>query len=200
MTLFKNKMLLFTSLIVASALAHADDISLGVPGYGGNGCPAGSVSVTLSPDAKALSLLFDDYQVAVGGTTGKVLDRKSCNVAIPVHVPQGLSVSILEVDYRGFNYLPPLATSQFNVEYFFAGSQGPSFRRTFTGPLESDYLIQNALQVASLVWSPCGADVNLRTNSSIRVSTRNNREAMATVDSQDVSAAIIYKLQWRRCQ
>jgi len=27
---------------------------------------------------------------------------KSCNVAIPVHVPQGFSVSVLQVDYRGF--------------------------------------------------------------------------------------------------
>ena len=89
----------------------------------------------LSPDQKALSLLFDSYQVAVGGTTGVSFDRKSCNVAIPVHVPQGISVSVLAVDYRGFNHLPNQGTSQFNVEYFFAGSRGPVFRKSFYGPL-----------------------------------------------------------------
>ena len=46
------------SLSVASAFAQ-NDIALGTPGYGGNGCPAGSASVTLSPDAKSLSIIFD---------------------------------------------------------------------------------------------------------------------------------------------
>jgi hypothetical protein len=79
-------------VLSAPAFATHDDISLGEPGYGGTGCPDGTVSVTLSPDQKSLSLLFDQYQVEVGGDTGKSFDRKSCNIAIPVHVPQGLSV------------------------------------------------------------------------------------------------------------
>jgi len=187
------------ALVLATTAAQADDITLGIPGFGGSGCPAGTVSATLSPDQKALSLLFDQYQVAAGGTSGKSFDRKSCNVAIPVHVPQGLSVSVLAVDYRGFNHLPPGAASQFNVEYFFAGGRGPAFRKTFTGPIDSDYTITNNIVAEALVWSGCGADVNLRTNSSMRVSTSRNAEAMATVDSEDVKAAIIYHLQWRSC-
>lgn len=187
------------SAFAAAVPAHADDISLGVPGYGGSGCPGGSVSATLSPDGKALSLIFDEYIVSAGGMTGRSFDRKSCNVAIPVHVPNGYSIAVFSVDYRGFNQLPARAMSQFNVEYFFAGSRGPAFRRSFYGALQSDYFINNQLGVESLVWSPCGADVNLRTNSSMRVNTFNNAEAMASVDSQDVSAAIIYRIQMRRC-
>jgi hypothetical protein len=30
-----------------------------------------------------------------------------------------------------------------SVEYFFAGTRGPSFVQTFTGPKEKDYLISN---------------------------------------------------------
>ncbi|MFB2553062.1 DUF4360 domain-containing protein [Ensifer soli] len=190
---------LLTSLFIATA-AHADDISLGLPGYGGSGCPSDSVSATISPDGKALSLLFDDYIVQAGGDTGKSFDRKTCNVAIPVHVPQGRSVSVLAIDYRGFNQLPRGARSQFNVEYFFAGTKGPVFRQTFSGPKEEDYLITNKLVAESLIWSACGEDVNLRTNSSIRVNTTRGQEAMATVDTQDVKAAIIYQLQWRDCR
>jgi hypothetical protein len=186
----------FASLAVAQ---DPNDISLGEPGYGGNGCPAGSVSTTLSPDAKSLTLIFDAYSAEAGGDSGRTFDRKSCNVAIPVHVPQGLSISIIAIDYRGFNGLPAGARSEFNVEYFFAGTRGPTFRRTFNGELQEEYLIRNELTAQALVWSSCGADVNLRTNSSIRVTTRNNRQAMATVDSEDVSAAIIYQLQWRPC-
>lgn len=186
-------------LAFAASAAQADDISLGAPGYGGSGCPDGSVSATLSPDAKSLSLIFDTYSVEAGGDTGKKFDRKSCNVAIPVHVPQGDSVSILAIDYRGYNNIPAGASSQFNVEYFFAGSRGPTFRKSFKGPKDEDYLIQNQLTAESIIWSRCGEDVNLRTNSSIKVTTAGNKQAVATVDSQDVSAAIIYLFQWKKC-
>lgn len=194
----KNRIFLLSTVLL-SAPAFADDISLGVPGYGGTGCPAGTVSATLSPDAKSLSLLFDQYQVSVGGTTGKSFDRKSCNIAIPVHVPQGQSVSILKIDFRGFNHLPVSTGSQFDVEYFFAGTRGPTFQKRFRGPLDEDYLINNELTVQAIVWSGCGVDVNLRTNSSMRVQTSGNREALASIDSEDVNAGIIYQLQWREC-
>ncbi len=197
-----KKLLAIAALLIGSSfagLAQADDIALGEPGYGGTGCPDGTASVTLSPDAKSLSILFDEYYVEAGGSTNKSFDRKSCNIAIPVHVPQGLSVSILTIDYRGYNNIPTGARTTFNVEYFFAGARGPTFTKTFNGALDKDYLITNKLQANALVWSKCGADVNLRTNSSIRVQTRQNKEALATVDSEDVSAAIVYALQWKKC-
>jgi hypothetical protein len=185
--------------LAAAVPAFASDISLGMPGYGGSGCPSGTVSATLSPDGKSLSMLFDEYSVSAGGMTGRSFDRKACNVAIPVHVPSGYSIAVIGVDYRGYNHLPARASSQFNVEYFFAGARGLAFRRSFFGSQSSDYYINNQLVAESLVWSPCGADVNLRTNSSIRLNTFNNAEASATVDSQDVNAAIVYRLQMRRC-
>src|SRR5689334_8347785 len=119
-----KKILAIAALLIGGAftsVAHADDIALGTPGYGGTGCPDGSASVTLSPDAKSLSILFDSFVVDAGGATNKAFDRKVCNVAIPVHVPQGLSVSILAIDYRGHNEIPVGAKSTFGVEYFFAG-------------------------------------------------------------------------------
>lgn len=197
----KSSILAAVSLLaLATALpASANGISLGNPGYGGTGCPSGTVSATLSPDGRSLSMLFDQYTVSAGGITGRAFDRKSCNVSIPVFVPNGYSVAVLGVDYRGYNQLPHRASSQFNVEYFFAGGRGPAFRRSFFGTLNQDYYINNQLVAENLVWSPCGADVNLRTNSSLRLNTFNNAEASASVDSQDVSAAIVYHLQFRRC-
>ncbi|HWA19258.1 MAG TPA: DUF4360 domain-containing protein [Devosia sp.] len=197
-----KKLLAIAAIVAAGAFAsaaHADDIALGVPGYGGTGCPDGSASVTLSPDFKSLSILFDSYVVEAGGATNKSFDRKSCNIAIPVHVPQGLSISVLAIDYRGYNNIPQGANTQFNVEYFFAGAKGPTFSKTYQGPKDEDYLIQNKLTAQSIVWSACGADVNLRTNSSIRVTTKQNKEAYASVDSEDVNASIVYLLQWKPC-
>jgi hypothetical protein len=180
-----------------TGLAYADDISLGQPDYGGTGCPAGSASATLSPDQKSLSILFDAYQAEAGAN--KAFSRVSCNIAIPVHVPQGLSVSLLAIDYRGYNNVPQGGSTDFNVEYFFAGARGPTFKRTFKGPLDEDYTIHNELTAQAMVWSACGVDVNLRTNSSIRVATKGGKQALATVDSEDVNAGIIYQLQWKSC-
>lgn len=188
----------FMTLSAGTALAQ-NDIALGIPGYGGNGCPSGSASVTLSPDAKSLSIIFDQFISEAGPNVGKQLDRKSCNIAIPVHVPSGYSISVIAVDYRGFISLPQAATARLQAEYFFAGMQGPRFVKDFRGVQNTDYTFSNTIGVAANVWSPCGVDVNLRVNASMMLQNRGYQDAMATVDSTDINAGIIYQLQWRRC-
>lgn len=195
-----KKFFLSLAVVLVALPSLADDIRLGAPSYGGSGCPAGTASAALSPDQKSLSILFDQYQVNAGGRTGVVMDRKSCNVAVPVHVPQGLSLSIFKVDYRGFNSLPYGAYSRFHVEYFFAGARGPTYDKTFYGSLNSDYLLTNTLAATAVIWSPCGQDVNLRVNSSMLARTNGqNQQTFATVDSADIRAGLVYALQWRRC-
>jgi hypothetical protein len=192
------KAMVAAAIVLGGAHAFADDISLGEPGYGGNGCPSGSASVTLSPDAKSLSVLFDQYIVEAGGA--KTLDRKSCNLAIPVHVPQGYSISVFQVDYRGFSALPAGGRAQFNVEYFFAGSRGPRQVKNFVGPTSQSYELTDNLSAEALVWTPCGADTNLRVNTGMLVQTNQARQqALASVDSADVTAGLVYHVQWRRC-
>lgn len=186
-------------LVALTGVIRADDISLGIPSYGGNGCPQNSVGVTLSPDQKQLSILFDKYTLEAKGS--KTMDRKSCNLAIPVHVPQGLSVSILQVDFRGYNGLPRGASSQLTAEYFFADQMGPRTIENFYGELDDEYYVSKKLVAGAIIWSACGKDVNLRVNSSMRVRTNAyGEQAISTVDSVDVSSGIVYLLQWRRCR
>ena len=195
-----GNLFLMGAALAASSAALADDIAIGVPAYGGTGCPAGTASVTLRPDNQALSILFDQFVVEAGGSTGRRVDRKACNIAIPVHVPQGYSLSVFQVDYRGFNSLPAGARSQFNVEYFFAGSMGPRYSKIFSGPQNQDYLLSNTLLAEAVIWSPCGKDVTLRTNANMMAMTNNwGEQTLSSVDSMDLSAGIIYQLQWRRC-
>ena len=187
-------------IALASTQAMADDIQLGQPAYGGSGCPAGSASAVLSPDQKSLSILFDQYITEAGGMSGRRLDRKSCNLAIPVRVPQGYSISVFQVDYRGYAAIPAGGRGQFNVEYFFAGSQGPRQTKTFNGPTNRQYDLSDRLTAEALVWTPCGADTNLRINTGLMVQTNAAyADALATVDSADVTAGLVYHIQWRRC-
>tara|TARA_R110002072_G_scaffold534_7_gene4211 strand:- start:108082 stop:108732 length:651 start_codon:yes stop_codon:yes gene_type:complete len=197
----KKLLLTMTVATALTANVNADDIRLGEPGYGGSGCPSGSASVTLSPDAKALSIIFDEYMAEAGQFAGKRLDRKNCNLAIPVHVPQGFSISIIDVDYRGYNSIPRGGMSRFSAEYFFAGKRGPRVVKNFRGPVDDEYIVSNKIGVHASVWSPCGKDVNLRVNTSML--TRTNRrgdDALSTVDTADFTAGILYKLQWKRCK
>ncbi len=196
-----NKLVLIASLSL-SAGAMAQGLQLGHPSTGGNGCPFGSVSTSLSPDSQQLSILFDQFVAEAGPGVGKTLDRKSCNISIPVTVPGGYSVSIVGVDYRGFVGLPSRqANARFTAEYFFANMPGPRLQRQFVGSQNTDYLIENDLIVSAFVWSACGASTNLRINASIMLQNNDwSQDAIATVDSADVSSGIIYQLQYRRCR
>lgn len=194
--------LLSTLLIglTASAAAWSSDIELGIPSHAGNGCPSNSVAAVLSPDNKELSLMFDQYTAEAGGTTGKRLDRKSCLIGIPVKVPQGYSFSIVSIDYRGFNSIPSGGRSMFTAEYFFPGQRGVRSTRTFSGPQDQEFTITNQLGVSALVWSACGAETNLRANTSMTaISNYYNDEVLATIDSMDIKAGLIFHLAWKRC-
>ncbi len=188
-------------MIVSASAANAQSgLQLGLPEHGGTACPQGTVSASVSPDGNEVSILFDQYVAEAGGSTGKSLDRKSCNIAIPVLVPQGYSVSIFQVDYRGFAAIPRGGRGQFNVEYFFAGSRGVRTTKNLRAGSESDYIFTDRLQATALVWSACGASTNLRMNTSMLVGSNSRRDqAMATVDSIDVSNGIVYHVQWKRC-
>lgn len=197
----KKTLLLLTSLLSLSAMsAMADDIQLGKPGYGGNGCPQGSASAVLSPDRKSLSILFDQFMTEAGGVTRRSVDRKSCDIAIPVHIPQGYSVSLFQMDYRGFNSLPAGGSTRLGIEYFFAGQRGPVTTKVFNGNINADYLVSNRVAANAVIWSACGKDVNLRVNASLMTRTNANmQQALSTVDSADIHAGLIYSLQWKRC-
>ena len=198
---FLKNVIVFASLSVSS-LTFAQGLQLGYPSTGGNGCPQGTVSASLSPDSSELSILFDEFITEAGPAVGKRIDRKSCNISIPVSVPQGYSVSVIGVDYRGFVALPNRQTrATFSAEYFFANSRGPRFVKSFYGEQFGDYFLENDLLVTAHVWSACGAQTNLRVNASMAL-TNSSRfdDAMATVDSADISSGIIYQLQWKRCR
>lgn len=192
--------LLAAALMVVSAQAMAQNLQLGEPAYGGTGCPAGTASVSVSPAGDAVSLLFDQYVAEAGRTTARRIDRKSCNITIPVYVPQGFSVAIFQVDYRGFNAIPAGGYSRFDAEYFWAGSRGPRISRVFNGPVNDNYSLTDQLLATTLVWTPCGASVNLRINSSMMAQANSRMDqTMSTVDSADISSGLIYHIQWRRC-
>ncbi len=158
--------------------------------YGGNGCPAGSASVSVSPDGQELSILFDQF-IALGNDVAK--SRRSCNLSIPIKVPQGFQISLYDADYRG--YVAPNTTGRLRAEYFFAGQRGPVFSRTFKG--ESDYNVRDQLATVGDIWSRCGDSANMRVNAAMSA----RGKGMATVDSFDLAhRGLVYHIKYRQCR
>ena len=176
--------------IAAISPALAQKVEILGANYGGSGCPENSASVSVSPDGQELSILFDKF-AALGNDSTQ--SRKSCNLSIPIQVPQGFQISLYDADYRG--YVAPSTTGNLRAEYFFAGNRGPVFSRTFRG--ETDYNVRDSLATVANVWSACGNSVNMRINASMTA----RGSGMATVDSFDLAhRGLIYHIQYRDCR
>lgn len=198
--MFKKVLITLAGLMI-SAAASAQQLQIGEVGYGGNGCPVGSASATVSPDGTAVSVLFDQFITEAGGTTGRSVDRKSCNLSIPIRVPNGYSVAVFQVDYRGFNSVPSGGFNRFEAEYFWAGARGPRISRQFNGPLTDSFTLTDNLIASTVVWSPCGQSVTMRVNASMMSKTNaTNRQTLGMVDSADLSSAVIYHYRFQRCR
>jgi Domain of unknown function (DUF4360) len=174
---------------VAPAFAEAK-VTIQGASYGGSGCPERSASVSVSPDGQELSILFDKF-IAQGNIAAQ--SRKSCNLSIPINVPEGFQISLYDADYRG--YVAPATRGNLRAEYFFAGTRGPVFSRTFRG--ETDYNVRDSLVTVADVWSACGDSVNMRVNASMAA----RGAGMATVDSFDLShRGLVYHIKYRNCR
>lgn len=182
-------------LAAAMTPATAAGPSIGRLGVGGTGCPAGTVSASLTGGGSTLSLKFSQYRASAGGA--RTLDRKACGIAIPFTVPAGRSVAIVGVQYAGRNRLPAGATATLRTETFFAGGTGPIVAKTFSGPSTGSYRFTSV--ASAPVWSACGASFNLRINSSLRVTSPRGASASSSVASQDVAAGLVYLLKFRAC-
>jgi hypothetical protein len=196
--------LILASILFISTISTAQllpGVKLGEPSYGGTGCPAGTASVSLSPDQDEISILFDQFITEAGGASGRMVDRKACELSVPIHIPQGYSATVIQTDFRGFNLVSRGGMNRLNTEYFWAGQRGPSFSNLYRGPQNEDYFATNGVVASGVVWTPCGLSTNLRIRATIMTQTnRQMEQSMMTVDSADITGGLIYHIQWRKCR
>lgn len=132
-------------IMLSASVASAQNLTLGTPTFGGNGCASGTARATLSPDGQQISILFDNYIATAGGYTQLEMDRKNCDIAIPVRVPQGYSVAVFAIDYRGFAVIPEGGRVRFSADYFFAGRSSRRYSKEYQGPFNDNYTFRNEL-------------------------------------------------------
>ena len=174
----------------ASAGDDEPDIYIVSADIGGSGCPEGTASTVLSEDKRTLTIIFDDYMVEDN-------DYGSCNIAVALSVPPGISIALVDVDYRGFASIPDLKgrKGRFRTEYFFAGDTGPVRVANFPRGYEGSFMIRH--DISGLVWAPCGAEVIARANTSLKTW---GKDSFLTIDTADVTTnRITFYLDWDYC-
>lgn len=174
----------------------------------GNGCEESSANVSISPDFKDLSLLFDNHSVEIGqGSPNEKITtlQKNCRVNIEVNVPPGWQYAFKSVDYRGFVSLPQSAWGFHRLATMSANSIVPSLREVIhRGPLNQDYTFHVESRPDRYVWSTCitGSHTmilysQLGVSFYPRLSDRSN--AIVSLDSKDFSMRQSVGMVWRQC-
>lgn len=186
-----KKLTILSSVLLTAVLSQASMATPNVngvyfqsPAIAGSGCPAGSTDFAITPDGQTLTILFDAYAATPG--------NKTCNIAVPVHVPNGFQVSLMTADYRGFVE----GRAELRRSYFFAGEVGPALVTPFNGGAR-EYTERDNLTTTSHTFARCGQDVNLRVQS--RITTKSNHSSIS-VDSLDLNNGMVFQLQYQRCQ
>jgi hypothetical protein len=151
-------------------------------------------------NGNAITFILTDYIAEKEGTG---LARATCDLAVEINLPAGVTISLDDVIYRGFSD-GSRSRSTFFREYFFAGMFLGDRRFTVVDydPVGKSTIIQNDSdsytstfgefsardQVLSVGTSPCGMAVIWRSNTALSV--RNTAAAsfsLASIDTVDVT-------------
>jgi hypothetical protein len=188
--------------------AKVNGVKLKGPKLGGSGCPEGTVGVSITPDNKTMSIIFDNYIAQAGRSFDLKRDIKTCSVSVPLSVPAGFQFAVVKLDYRGYHLVPEKGRTNYLTIYSFtdanSGKQiGKRIRRkvAFQGPLDEEYILSSDVS-SEPVWSRCGQAVNFRIDTRVVVASNGRGDdVMATIDSLDASVgnSVQYHLVWQAC-
>jgi hypothetical protein len=199
------------SMLASPALAQSpildppsDKIVIDVVTVNGSGCPDRTAAVAVSPDNTAFTVTYSAYLAQVGVGAQPTDFRKNCQINLVVHVPQGFTYAVASADYRGYAKLVKGATGLEKANYYFQGSPATAqISHPFSGPFDNDWQKTDAVEVAALVFAPCGALRNLNINTELRVSAGTSDPTKTTsfmvMDSTDGDISTIYHFAWKRC-
>jgi len=170
--------------------------------YGGNGCPAGTLTKSFSSANDLVTILFDQYSVYSGPGVNPDKNRAACQLNLKMRFPGGWQFGVFKADYRGYVDIPAGAEGVTSATYYFSGDTNQVSRSVkFTGKTSGDYTKSDVIGVESAVWSPCGTEgmLNIKTSLALKP-LGTSKPALMTVDSADLKYTQHYHVQWRRCK
>jgi hypothetical protein len=182
---------------------NPDQIEIRNVVYSGSGCAPGTAAIDVASDKTAFTLIFSEFLAQFGPGVPLPESRKNCQVNLTIHLPTGFTFAIAAVDYRGFANLAKGSQGQQKAIFYFQG-QSPQATtwRAFGGPFNNDWHLRDEVEVASLVFAPCGIDRSLNVNAqvqAIRGTAKSDSAGFMTMDSEDGSIQQIFHFAFKTC-
>lgn len=190
----KHRVCLLLSIFSLSSAALGQDQ---------NACPSGTYALVTSPDGSTLSILFDGFILNAGGVDGPTVDRKVCNLQIPLTLPANQSLGVYKVDYRGYAKLGKRQYSDLSVTYALGPhNKGRNFRRRVKGDFDGDFLFSETLGAGAMKRVGCGETASIDVTMTLDLRSGDQPDpAMASLDSADGSTrgGLVYHLDYKKC-
>ena len=178
------------ALVSASALALISTFV--APAIAEEAC---STTVISSPDGSALTILFDDLSVASGS------QQRACSVTAPLNLPEGFSLGVYRVDYRGYAHLAKKENATLVVDYNLGPKDnGRKFKRTVKGATDDDFSFTENIGAGQMKRVGCGSAAVLNVDVALSMHATGG-EALAVMDSSDGATkhGLVYHLNLKKC-
>ncbi|MFI9365202.1 DUF4360 domain-containing protein [Kitasatospora sp. NPDC053057] len=170
----------------------------------GTGCPAGTAAVAVSPDSTAFTVTYSNYLAQVGPGAAPTDSQKDCQLNLRVHVPGGFTYAVVSAGYRGFASLAPGASATQRASYHFQGNpRTTKSAHHFKGGFNNDWQTTDTVDVAALVFAPCGEERSLDIDTELQVergTSSPNATSFMEMDSTDGRINTVYRLVLQQCQ
>ena len=164
----------------------------------GSGCSAKNVSMAMTQNQTLMTLSLDGFAVEAGRSMGRRLDRKACQISMPISVPEGYQVSVTAVNYTGYTSVPSGGMARVEIETFLGDDRGLQTEKVFSSPYDAAY--RSSVSPAGLRWSVCGENFDMKVKAAMLVQSNNRMDSVSTVmNGMDPNAKINFNLQWRKC-
>jgi hypothetical protein len=189
-------------LLGQQAFAKPFPAFLSPPQANAAGCAAGSYSVVNAPDGSSVSVLFDGFSVKrTAAQSGAAV--ATCALEIPLNLPEGYSLGVYRIEYRGFAHLAAGQSAQLSVDYGLGPhSRSRRYHRGIRGAFEGDYSFTENIGSGLMKRVGCGEAATLNFAATLALEDGGNAgEGVLALDSSDGApkGGLIFHLDRRKC-
>lgn len=167
------------------------------------GCPPGSYQIVTAPDGATVSVLFDNFLVE-GTPENNGLARLTCTMEIPLSLPEGYSLGVYNVDYRGFAALEARQRATLEIAYGARrGDRARRFRRDIKGAYSGDFTFTERLRPGIMRRAGCGESAVLNFSATLTlISRKDATEGTMALDSIDGApgGGLVFGLDLKKCR
>jgi len=189
--------LTLVSAVIATPLADQGYIKSVT--YSGEGCPAGTASITYPADRSAFSASFSKYGITLGQegfVYPEYIQRKYCTLVVNVNTPATKSYRLNGIQVFGGLDLSAGATSGVDVSFYYPSSSLAFNPRFFPGPIKGFSEYYTTLDDTP-GWSTCGDTRPLSIE--LQAVVRNFTATATDASNVHVKGVDKFTIEWKDC-